>query len=140
MNQLGHGIICLNQLELGLGIICLNQLGLSIICLNQSGLSIVFMNQSGLSIVDHLLGVLVLPVPVEEGDQEERPPEYQICSGYHWNMASSQVLSRVFACDRMFNDDVMYDQDDHYSASHTNSQLLVESRAGNDPSRSLTVE
>ena len=128
MNQLGHGIICLNQL------------GLSIICLNQSGLIIVFMNQSGLSIVDHLLGVLVLPVPVEEGDQEERPPEYQICSGYHWNMGSSQVLSRVFACDRMFNDDVMYDQDDHYSASHTNSQLLVESRAGNDPLRSLTVE
>ena len=31
-----------------------------------------------------LLGFLVVPVPVDEGDEEEGAPEYEICSGYHW--------------------------------------------------------
>lgn len=30
-----------------------------------------------------LLRLLVIPVPVDEGDEEEGAPEYEICSGYH---------------------------------------------------------
>ena len=30
-----------------------------------------------------LLGVLVIPVPVDEGHREQRPPEDEICGGYH---------------------------------------------------------
>ena len=30
-----------------------------------------------------LLRLLIVPVPVDEGDEEEGAPEYEICSGYH---------------------------------------------------------
>ena len=30
-----------------------------------------------------LLSFFIVPVPVEEGDYEERSPEYEICHGYH---------------------------------------------------------
>ena len=39
-----------------------------------------------------LLRLLVVPVPVEESDEEQGTPEYEICSGYHWTTVITRYL------------------------------------------------